>query len=98
MPLAFQPLPGVTANWPGVGLTPSVSLRVPLPFPIFALSLPDALPISPTASALADPFSETVTVALAPAANVPLVAERLSQLAVLLAVQSNELPPRLLKL
>ena len=39
---------------------------------------------------------ETVTVVLAPPANVPLVAESVSQLAVLLAVQFMDEPPLLL--
>ena len=45
---------------------------------------------------MAPELIETVTVVLAPPANVPLVAESVSQLAVLLAVQFMDAPPLLL--
>ena len=50
----------------------------------------------PTLSKLAPLLMVTVTVALAPAARVPLVESRVTQLAVLEAVQSMEVPPGLL--
>ena len=76
-------------------MTVSVTTRVVVPLPLVRLVNVTVLEKTPAAKLLALALIVTVTLVLIPAANVPLVADRLSQFSLALADQSNAALPLL---
>jgi len=98
-PLADKPVGGVTDSAPGVlvELTVRVADRVVLPVPFVELVNVIVSPYVPTAREFAPELIVAVTVVVAPAARVPVVALRVSQVEFFVAVHEIELPPVLVR-
>jgi hypothetical protein len=74
-------------------LTVKDIVRLVFPFPVVLFTKLTVSEYDPAARLLAWELMETVTVVLAPAANVPLLSDKLTQFWLFPAVQLNEEPP-----
>ena len=80
-----------------MGFTVKLTARAVLPAPLLVLVNETVSEYVFTARLLALALMDTVTLVVAPAASVPPVAESVSQLAVLVAVQFNDPEPLLVR-
>lgn len=98
-PLTDKLVVGVTDSAPGVvlELTVRVADRVVLPAAFVVLVNVMVSPYVPAARELAPELIVAVTVVVAPAARVPVVALRVSQVEFFAAVHEIELPPVLVR-
>ena len=94
VPEEVNPPAGRTANCPSL-LTVSETERDVLPLPVVVLAKLTVSVWLPGTRLFAPALIETVTVVLAPAANVPLAVESVTQLCALVAVQLSDEPPEL---
>ena len=92
-PEDVNPPPGVTARTPEVAFTVKLTGLVVFPLPLVVLVKLTVSLYGPAVRLLAPLLIETVTVVLAPAANVPPAEDRVTHDCPLDAVQLIELPP-----